>query len=160
MGDFVDFYCLCRLLQPLSTFTAFVGLHCLCLIFLPLSAITAFINFYCLCRLALPVSDFAVVVGYADFDYWMSKLADRINYSALKLDFRIPTNSVAVKRQVLASVYIYIYIYVYTHGFSVGGRFHCRFIGGMSSRTTFLNGFLLFGVWFWRWGWFRSLGRL
>ena len=38
IGDFVDFYCLCRLLQPLSTFTAFVGLHCLCLILLSLSA--------------------------------------------------------------------------------------------------------------------------
>ena len=39
IGDFVDFYCLCRLLQPLSIFTTFVGLHCLCLILLSLSAI-------------------------------------------------------------------------------------------------------------------------
>ena len=96
MGDLVDFYCLRRLLLPLSTFTAFVGLHCLCLIFLSLSAITAFINFYCLCQLALPVSDFAVVVDYADFAYWMSQPAYLINYSALLLDLRIPTNSVPV----------------------------------------------------------------
>ena len=96
MGDFVDFYCLRRLLLPLSTFTAFVGLHCLCLIFLSLSAITAFINCYCLCQLALPVSDFAVVVDYADFAYWMSQPAYLINYSALLLDLRIPTNSVPV----------------------------------------------------------------
>ena len=96
MGDFVDFYCLRRLLLPLSTFTAFVGLHCLCLIFLSLSAITAFINFYCLCQLALPVSDFAVVVDYADFAYWMSQPAYLINYSAVLHDLRIPTNSVPV----------------------------------------------------------------
>ena len=63
---------------------------------LTLSTFTAFIDFYCLRRHSLPLSDFAVVVGYTDFDYWMSKLADRINYSALKLDLRIPTNSVAV----------------------------------------------------------------
>ena len=59
------------------------------------------------------MSDFAVVVGYADFAYWMSQLAYLINYSALQLDLRIPINSVAVKRQVHASIYIYMYIYIY-----------------------------------------------
>ena len=61
-----------------------------------LACSAAFVDFYCLCRLALPLSDFAVVVGYADFAYWMSQLADPINCSALQLDFRIPTNSVPV----------------------------------------------------------------
>ena len=94
--------CLCQLLLPcwalltLSTFAAFVGLHRLCLIFLSLSAIADFVNFCCLCRLALPVSDFVVVVGYADFAYWMSQLAYLINYSALQLALRVPTNSVPV----------------------------------------------------------------
>ena len=113
MGDFicsaafVHFYCLSELLLPLSICclacsAAFVDLYCLsghgrlCRLLLPLSTFTAFINFYCLCRLALPLSDFAVVVGYADFAYWMSQLADPINCSALQLDFRIPTNSVPV----------------------------------------------------------------
>ena len=104
---FVDFYCLSGLLLPLSICclacsAAFVDFYCLsghrrlCRLLLPLSTFTAFINFYCLCRLALPLSDFAVVVGYADFAYWMSQLADPINCSALQLDFRIPTNSVPV----------------------------------------------------------------
>ena len=89
---------------PLSTFTAFLGFYCLCRLLLNQSTVADFVDLYCLCRLLLPLSTstafvgfhFAVVVGYTDFDYWMSKLADRINYSALKLDFRIPTNSVAV----------------------------------------------------------------
>ena len=57
-----------------------------------------------------------------------------------------------------ARVYIYIYIYIYDSRSLA--YFRCRFIEGVVSRATFLNGFLLFGVWFWRWGWFRSLGRL
>ena len=40
--------------------------------------------------------DFTVRVDLADFDDWMSKLADRIKYSALQPDLRIPPTSVPV----------------------------------------------------------------
>ena len=110
--------CLCRLLLPLSTFTAFVDFYCLSGLLLPLSVCclacsAAFVYFYCLsghgrlcllrclCPLLLPFSAFTAFVDllpgllrYTDFDYWMSQLADHINYSAFKLHLRIPTNSV------------------------------------------------------------------
>ena len=41
-----------------------------------------------------------------------------------------------------------IYIYIYDSRWLA--HFRCRFIEGVWSRATFLNGFLLFGVWFWR----------
>ena len=105
---FAWFFCRCPLLLFLSTFTAFVGLHCLCLIFLSLSSITAFINFYCLCQLALPVSDFAVVVGYADFAYWMSQLAYLIHYFALELACGfLQSLSLYRDRSHLVNIYIY-----------------------------------------------------
>ena len=46
------------------------------------------------------------------------------------------------------------------NGFSVGGRSRCRFVVGMASRALFLNGFLLLGVWFWRWMSVGCLARL
>ena len=36
------------------------------------------------------------------------------------------------------------------NGFSVGGRFGCRFIEGVSSRATFLNVFFVFRVLIWQ----------
>ena len=97
--------CLCRLLLPCWACTAFV-ICCL-------ACSAAFVYFYCLsghgrlcllrclCRLLLPFSAFTAFVDllpgllrYTDFDYWMSQLADHINYSAFKLHLRIPTNSV------------------------------------------------------------------
>ena len=57
-------------------------------------------------------------------------------------------------------IYIYMYIYIYIYDSRWLAHFRCRFIEGVVSRATFLNGFLCFGVWFWRWGCFRSLGRL
>jgi len=79
-GGPTSFYCsFTMLLLPWSTFTAVLQ------------------YFYCLCRLLLPLSTFTA------FDYWMSKLDDRINAAALQVYLRIPTNSVAVKRQVYAS---------------------------------------------------------
>ena len=40
--------------------------------------------------------NFTVQVDHADFDDWMSKPADRIKYSALQPDLRIPPTSVPV----------------------------------------------------------------
>ena len=67
---FVDFYCLsghgrlCRLLLPLSTFTAFLGFYCLCRLLLHQSTVADFVDFYCLCRLLLPLSTFTAYVGF------------------------------------------------------------------------------------------------
>ena len=109
---FLGLYCLCHLLPGL--------LRCLCLLLLPFWARTAFVDLLpgllrCLCLLLLPfwawatlsaplpLSTFTAFVDllpgllrYTDFDYWMSQLADHINYSAFKLHLRIPTNSVPV----------------------------------------------------------------
>ena len=79
-------YCLCHLLPGL--------LRCLCLLLLPFWA-------WATLSAPLPLSTFTAFVDllpgllrYTDFDYWMSQLADHINYSAFKLHLRIPTNSV------------------------------------------------------------------
>ena len=66
---FVDFCCLWRLPLPLSTFAAFVDFYCLCRLLLPLSICIAFVDFFCLCRLFLPLSMFTAFCRLDDFDY-------------------------------------------------------------------------------------------